>query len=172
MANISASARAKDTMLFCGAVIKNVRENKTFNFQALYEEVTGKKNPNKAYKLRDALVATGVIKKHRDGSYYLTHQNFDSTKVVADVTAWLKANKETVVKDDEPKGLPASFDPVKQSFDLSAIPAVETSKLNDTIVGIEVLENFSDDVLADELKRRALKKHPNAVIEIKITYTL
>lgn len=167
MANISASARAKDTMLFCGAVIKNVRENKTFNFQALYEEVTGKKNPNKAYKLRDALVATGVIKKHRDGSYYLTHQNFDSTKVVADVTAWLKANK-----DDEPKGLPASFDPVKQSFDLSAIPAAETSKLNDTVVGIEVLENFSDDVLADELKRRALKKHPNAVIEIKITYTL
>jgi hypothetical protein len=153
MANISASARAKDTMLFCGAVIRNVRENKTFSFQSLYVEATGKRNPNKAYKLRDALIAVGVIKKHKDGSYSLTHQNFDSTKVVADVTEWLDAHKETVVKDEEPKGIPAS-------------------ELNDTIVGIEVLENFSDDVLADELKRRALKKHPNAVIEIKITYTL
>ncbi len=90
MANISVSARVQDTALFCGAVIRNVREDKTFSFQALYTEVTGKKNPNKAYKLRDALVTAKVIKQGDNGKYYLIRKRTDDVpKIVKEVIACL-----------------------------------------------------------------------------------
>lgn len=98
MANISASARAQDTALFCGAVIRNVRENKTFSFQTLYTEVTGKKNPNKAYKLRDALVAIDAIRTHRDGTYYLVRKKYDAAEITEEILAYLQSLK------DEPQG--------------------------------------------------------------------
>lgn len=154
MANISASARAKDTMLFCGAVIKNVRDHKTFSFQSLYVEATGKRNPNKAYKLRDALIAVGVIKKHRDGSYYLTHQNFDSAKVVADVTKWLEENKP----ESAPKrpNLLEGLEIRKTEVFIEDEPILEENPLN----------KFSVEELVAELRRR----HVGGTVEVIVKY--
>lgn len=102
MANKRKSEVLQDTTIFCGAVIKNIRNGKTFSFQTLYTESTGKKNPNRAYLLRDALVATGIIHVRRDKTLSLTKENYDSTKVVNDVLSWVASKdrknspKETI----------------------------------------------------------------------------
>lgn len=96
MANCKASTREQDTLLFCGSVIKNVRDQKTFSFQTLYTESTGKKNPNKAYKLRDALVGTGIIKARHDGTYCLSKKEYDPLEVLHVVTDYLKKAKDAV----------------------------------------------------------------------------
>ena len=90
MANKNSSAREKDIRLFCGAVIRNIRNEQEFSFQTLYEQTCGKKNPNKAYRLRDALINKEYIVKHRNGSYTLKHTNNDSDKIVADVLEYMK----------------------------------------------------------------------------------
>ena len=105
MANKRQTRTLQDTAVFCGAVIKNVRNGKEFSFQKLYTEVTGKQNPNKAYLLRDALVATKVIHVKRDKSLCLTKENWDSNDVVTAVLEWVD-NKNTSHKEDkkeEPK---------------------------------------------------------------------
>lgn len=105
MANKRQTRTLQDTAVFCGAVIKNVRNGKEFSFQKLYTEVTGKQNPNRAYLLRDALVATKVIHVKRDKSLCLTKENWDSNDVVTAVLEWID-NKNTSHKEDkkeEPK---------------------------------------------------------------------
>lgn len=105
MANKKQTRTLQDTAVFCGAVIKNVRNGKEFSFQKLYTEVTGKQNPNRAYLLRDALVATKVIHVKRDKSLCLTKENWDSNDVVTAVLKWID-NKNTSHKEDkkeEPK---------------------------------------------------------------------
>lgn len=102
MANVSFSARKQDTALFCGAVIKNVRENKTFSFQTLYTEVTGKRNPNKAYKLRDALVAINVVKTHRDGTYYLARKKYDAVEITEEILSYLQSLRKKPQEPERP----------------------------------------------------------------------
>ena len=101
MANITNSKREQDTALFCGAVIKCIRENVTFSFQSLYTEKTGKKNPNKAYKLRDALIATEIIKRHKDGTYYLPKKSYDSTEVVKTILSYMKNPTITTTQEED-----------------------------------------------------------------------
>ena len=117
MANCKASTREQDTLLFCGSVIKNVRDHKTFSFQTLYTEATGKKNPNKAYKLRDALVGTGIIKARHDGTYCLSKKEHDPLDVLQLVTEYLK---KTVVNETHPEPVQEvreeSVDPQLQLF--------------------------------------------------------
>lgn len=96
MANNKRQARTlQDTAVFCGAVIKNVRNGKEFSFQKLYTEVTGKQNPNRAYLLRDALVATKVIHVRRDKSLCLTKENWDNNEVVTAILNWIDERNTT-----------------------------------------------------------------------------
>lgn len=105
MANKRQARTLQDTAVFCGAVIKNVRNGKEFSFQKLYTEVTGKQNPNRAYLLRDALVATKVIHVRRDKSLCLTKENWDNNEVVTNVLNWIDERNTTPVeeKKEEPK---------------------------------------------------------------------
>lgn len=105
MANKIQARTLQDTAVFCGAVIKNVRNGKEFSFQKLYTEVTGKQNPNRAYLLRDALVATKVIHVRRDKSLCLTKENWDNNEVVTNVLNWIDERNTTPVeeKKEEPK---------------------------------------------------------------------
>lgn len=100
MANKRQARTVQDTAVFCGAVIKNVRNGKEFSFQKLYKEVTGKQNPNRAYLLRDALVATKVIHVRRDKSLCLTKENWDNNEVVTDVLNWI--DKKNTTPKEEP----------------------------------------------------------------------
>lgn len=105
MANKRQARTLHDTALFCGAVIKNVRNGKEFSFQKLYTEVTGKQNPNRAYLLRDALVATKVIHVRRDKSLCLTKENWDNNEVVTNVLNLIDERNTTPIeeKKEEPK---------------------------------------------------------------------
>lgn len=100
MANKRQARTLQDTAVFCGAVIKNVRNGKEFSFQKLYTEVTGKQNPNRAYLLRDALVATRVIHVRRDKSLCLTKENWDNNEVVTAVLNWVD-EKNTTPKEEK-----------------------------------------------------------------------
>lgn len=129
MGNIKASSREQDVRLYCGAIIRNIRNKKEFSFQTLYEETCKKKNPNKAYRLRDALLATKYIIKHSDGSYSLKHENNDSDKIVADVMEYMKNHPIRSKKDEAPK---------------------EESQKPDLLEGVEISPNpqrMEDDVL-------------------------
>lgn len=95
MANKRQARTLQDTAVFCGAVIKNVRNGKEFSFQKLYTEVTGKQNPNRAYLLRDALVATKVIHVRRDKSLCLSKENWDNNEVVTNVLKWIDERNTT-----------------------------------------------------------------------------
>lgn len=106
MANKRQARTLQDTAVFCGAVIKNIRNHNEFSFQKLYTEVTGKQNPNRAYLLRDALVATKVIHVRRDKSLYLTKENWDNNEVVTAVLNWIDERNTTPKeekKEEEPK---------------------------------------------------------------------
>lgn len=105
MANKRQARTLQDTAVFCGAVIKNVRNGKEFSFQKLYTEATGKQNPNRAYLLRDALVATKVIHVRRDKSLCLTKENWDNNEVVTNVLNWIDERSTAPVeeKKEEPK---------------------------------------------------------------------
>lgn len=105
MTNKRQARTLQDTAVFCGAVIKNVRNGKEFSFQKLYTESTGKQNPNRAYLLRDALVATKVIHVRRDKSLCLTKENWDNNKVVTAVLNWIDEKNITPKeeKKEEPK---------------------------------------------------------------------
>jgi hypothetical protein len=100
MANKRQARTLQDTAVFCGAVIKNVRNGKEFSFQKLYTEVTGKQNPNRAYLLRDALVATKVIHVRRDKSLCLTKENWDNNEVVTAVLEWID-KRDTTSKEEK-----------------------------------------------------------------------
>lgn len=101
MANRRQSRTLQDTAVFCGAVIKNVRNGKEFSFQKLYTESTGKQNPNRAYLLRDALVATKVIHVRRDKSLCLTKENWDNNEVVTAVLNWI--DEKNITPKEEKK---------------------------------------------------------------------
>lgn len=105
MTNKRQARTLQDTAVFCGAVIKNVRNGKEFSFQKLYTEVTGKQNPNRAYLLRDALVATKVIHVRRDKSLCLSKENWDNNEVVTAVLNWIDEKNITPKeeKKEEPK---------------------------------------------------------------------
>ena len=106
MANKIQARTLQDTAVFCGAVIKNIRNHNEFSFQKLYTEVTGKQNPNRAYLLRDALVATKVIHLRRDKSLCLTKENWDNNEVVTAVLNWIDGKNTTPKeekKEEEPK---------------------------------------------------------------------
>lgn len=105
MTNKRQARTLQDTAVFCGAVIKNVRNGKEFSFQKLYTESTGKQNPNRAYLLRDALVATKVIHVRRDKSLCLTKENWDNNEVVTAVLNWIDEKNITPKeeKKEEPK---------------------------------------------------------------------
>jgi hypothetical protein len=113
MANKRQARTLQDTAVFCGAVIKNVRNGKEFSFQKLYTEATGKQNPNRAYLLRDALVATKVIHVRRDKSLCLTKENWDNNEVVTAVLDWIDERNATPKeekkeeKKEEPKKSPS-----------------------------------------------------------------
>lgn len=120
MANKRQARTLQDTAVFCGAVIKNVRNGKEFSFQKLYTEVTGKQNPNRAYLLRDALVATKVIHVRRDKSLCLTKENWDNNEVVTSVLKWID-NRDTTPKEEkkEEPVYPISKKEVKKEILLS-----------------------------------------------------
>lgn len=100
MANKIQARTLQDTAVFCGAVIKNVRNSREFSFQKLYTEVTNKRNPNRAYLLRDALVATKVIHVKRDKSLCLTKENWDNNEVVTNVLKWID-ERDTTPKEEK-----------------------------------------------------------------------
>lgn len=150
MGNVKASSREQDVRLYCGAVIRNIRNKKEFSFQTLYEETCGKKNPNKAYRLRDALLAKKYIIKHSDGSYSLKHENNDSDKIVADVMEYMKKHPIRSKKDESPK---------------------EESKKPDLLEGVEISPNpqrMEDEVLDGyDKKSGEWTKLPESTQEIK-----
>lgn len=130
MANNKRQARTlQDTAVFCGAVIKNVRNGKEFSFQKLYTEVTGKQNPNRAYLLRDALVATKVIHVRRDKSLCLTKENWDNNEVVTGVLKWID-NRDTTPKEEkkEEPVYPISKKEVKKEILLSKATLIELTE--------------------------------------------
>lgn len=130
MANNKRQARTlQDTAVFCGAVIKNVRNGKEFSFQKLYTEVTGKQNPNRAYLLRDALVATKVIHVRRDKSLCLTKENWDNNEVVTGVLKWID-NRYTTPKEEkkEEPVYPISKKEVKKEILLSKATLIELTE--------------------------------------------
>ena len=129
MANKRQTRTLQDTAVFCGAVIKNVRNGKEFSFQKLYTEVTGKQNPNRAYLLRDALVATKVIHVRRDKSLCLTKENWDNNEVVTGVLKWID-NRDTTPKEEkkEEPVYPISKKEVKKEILLSKATLIELTE--------------------------------------------
>lgn len=129
MANKRQARTLQDTAVFCGAVIKNVRNGKEFSFQKLYTEVTGKQNPNRAYLLRDALVATKVIHIRRDKSLCLTKENWDNNEVVTNVLNWIdKRNTTSKEENKEEPVYPISKKEVKKGILLSEATLIELTE--------------------------------------------
>lgn len=123
MTNKRQARTLQDTAVFCGAVIKNVRNGKEFSFQKLYTEATGKQNPNRAYLLRDALVATKVIHVRRDKSLCLTKENWDNNEVVTAVLNWID-ERSTTPKEEKKEELKKS-------------PSLDNASLHELITAIQ-----------------------------------
>lgn len=129
MANKRQARTVQDTAVFCGAVIKNVRNGKEFSFQKLYTEVTGKQNPNRAYLLRDALVATKVIHVRRDKSLCLTKENWDNNEVVTAVLNWIDERNTTPKEEKKEEPVyPIGNKEVKKEILLSEATLIELTE--------------------------------------------
>lgn len=129
MANKRQARTLQDTAVFCGAVIKNVRNGKEFSFQKLYTEVTGKQNPNRAYLLRDALVATKVIHVRRDKSLCLSKENWDNNEVVTNVLNWIDERNTTPKEEKKEEPVyPISKKEVKKGILLSDATLIELTE--------------------------------------------
>lgn len=189
MGNVKASSREQDVRLYCGAVIRNIRNKKEFSFQTLYEQTCKKKNPNKAYRLRDALLATKYIIRHSDGSYSLKHENNDSDKIVADVMEYMKnhpirskkneAPKEEPKKPDLLEGVEISPNPQRMEDDvLDGYNGVtgECNNLPETAVEAvkeernplyEIMDKIDPFVIVAYLKERACNNGLDITIKLK-----
>lgn len=129
MANKRQARTLQDTAVFCGAVIKNVRNGKEFSFQKLYTEVTGKQNPNRAYLLRDALVAIQVIHVRRDKSLCLTKENWDNNEVVTSVLNWIDERNTTSKEEKKEEPVyPLAKKEVKRGILLSEATLIELTE--------------------------------------------
>jgi hypothetical protein len=129
MANKRQARTLQDTAVFCGAVIKNVRNGKEFSFQKLYTEVTGKQNPNRAYLLRDALVATKVIHVRRDKSLCLSKENWDNNEVVTNVLNWIDERNTTPKEEKKEEPVyPIGNKEVKKEILLSEATLIELTE--------------------------------------------
>jgi hypothetical protein len=129
MTNKRQARTLQDTAVFCGAVIKNVRNGKEFSFQKLYTEVTGKQNPNRAYLLRDALVATKVIHVRRDKSLCLSKENWDNNEVVTNVLNWIDERNTTPKEEKKEEPVyPIGNKEVKKEILLSEATLMELTE--------------------------------------------
>lgn len=129
MTNKRQARTLQDTAVFCGAVIKNVRNGKELSFQKLYTEVTGKQNPNRAYLLRDALVATKVIHVRRDKSLCLSKENWDNNEVVTNVLKWIDERNTTPKEEKKEEPVyPIGNKEVKKEILLSEATLIELTE--------------------------------------------
>ena len=181
MGNVKASSREQDVRLYCGAVIRNIRNKEEFSFQTLYEQTCGKKNPNKAYRLRDALLATKYIIKHSDGLYSLKHENNDSNKIVADVMEYMKNHPIRSKKDEAPKEEPKKPDllegveisPNPQRMEDEVLDGYDRTKLTESTQEVkkrnplfELLDEIDPFIIMEYLKEKASKSN------LKINFNL
>ena len=181
MANKNSSAREKDIRLFCGAVIRNIRNEQEFSFQTLYEQTCGKKNPNKAYRLRDALINKEYIVKHRDGSYTLKHTNNDSDKIVADVLEYMKEHPIRSKQEEKApsllEGVEISENPqrleddVLDGFDRTTgewknLPESANEEKKERNSLFELLDEIDPFIIMEYLKEKASKSNLNININL------
>ena len=78
-----------------GEFIREVRNGKKPSMSSILKK-NGITSPNRAKQLIDRMLANDILIKHRNGSYSLTHANFDY-KVIMPVLLKREYNRKTVV---------------------------------------------------------------------------
>ena len=78
-----------------GEFIREVRNGKKPSMSSILKK-NGITSPNRAKQLVDRMLANDILIKHRNGSYSLTHANFDY-KVIMPVLLKREYNRKTVV---------------------------------------------------------------------------
>lgn len=78
-----------------GEFIKQVRSGNKPSMASILKK-NGITSPSRAKQLVDRMLANDILVKHRDGSYSLTHANFDY-KVIMPVLLKREYNRKTVV---------------------------------------------------------------------------
>lgn len=80
-----------------GEFIKQVRSGNKPSMASILKK-NGITSPSRAKQLVDRMLANDILVKHNDGSYSLTHANFDY-KVIMPVLLKREYNRKTVVKE-------------------------------------------------------------------------
>ena len=83
-----------------GEFIREVRNGKKPSMSSILKK-NGITSPNRAKQLVDRMLANNILIKHRNGSYSLTHANFDY-KVIMPVLLKREYNRKTVVVEVSP----------------------------------------------------------------------
>lgn len=83
-----------------GEFIREVRNGKKPSMSSILKK-NGVNSPSRAKQLVDRMLANDILVKRRDGSYSLTHANFDS-KVIMPVLLKREYNRKTVVVEVSP----------------------------------------------------------------------
>ena len=83
-----------------GEFIREVRNGKKPSMSSILKK-NGITSPNRAKQLIDRMLANDILIKHRNGSYSLTHANFDY-KVIMPVLLKREYNRKTVVVEVSP----------------------------------------------------------------------
>lgn len=83
-----------------GEFIREVRNGKKPSMSSILKK-NGVNSPSRAKQLVDRMLANDILVKRRDGSYSLTHANFDS-KVIMPILLKREYNRKTVVVEVSP----------------------------------------------------------------------